>query len=72
MRNGKKTKRSEQKRTLNYPFGEGTTRPDQKARARCKEAGGTWQDGKCIFPKKPKKETPPPSKKPGPANDPNK
>ena len=36
------------KTSSKYPFGEGKTRPDQKAK-RCREAGGTWQNGKCVF-----------------------
>ena len=42
-----------------YPFGEGKTRPDQKAK-KCKEAGGTWQNGKCVFPSPSPPQAPPP------------
>ena len=48
-----------------YPFGEGKTRSDQKAK-KCREAGGTWQDGMCVFPEKEKKThtaNPPPKPK---------
>ena len=32
--------------------------------AKCVEAGGSWKNGKCVFPKKKKPQAPPPPSKP--------